>query len=324
MGLLARIFSGRDEHPPPPQPVQVLAQGGRVFALLPSGRLAAWSTKSGDLLWDAQAAGPRIAVQGDRLLDGHGVCRSVSDGQVLWESGQAGLPVSLGERLAILGWQRLWLEGEGGHHALPELDPSPELDTWLHQGRLLGIDHESRTLFWLDPQEPNITLGADGPPIRGGALFGERIVVIRERQGQSWDLELEDMEPLPRWHAQLLAVGPDCSLGVEKRSYRALDHLSSTSWSLSGDIPNAPCILRIGEVIVAETWQGLAICRPGQERPELIELPLGRRQQRPISAHRPIVQSGPQQVALAAWPPLLVDLSTGRRVPVLAPPPPAH
>lgn len=320
MGILDRIFSGRDETPPPPQPVQVIHREGVVLTLLPSGRIDAWSLDSGQHLWTAKGAGPMLAVQGQRVLDGQGVARSLMSGQVLFETGLSGLPVELGERLGVLGWHRMWAEG-GGQTPVKDLDPSPDAACIFFRDSLLIIDPGARHLQYLDPETATLDQAAKGVPITSGARIGEWVFLVREREVHRWNSALTSSEILPQRHSQqTLSVAEDCTAGISKQTLGCWDARTATLHELPGQPPTRPSLLRMGERIVCETWQGLAICGPDAP-PRHVDLPLGRRKSRPLGARVSLCSAGPERVLLASYPPQVIALDTGRRTLALALPP---
>ena len=149
MGLLDRIFSGRDETPPTPQPVQVLHHNGVVISLLPNGRIDAWALETADHLWTSQGAGPMLAVQGSRVIDGQGVVRALHTGDRLFECGLSGVAVAVGEHLAVLGWHHMWREG-ADQSQVQGLDPSPDAACFRFEDGLLIVDPGAKFLQYLN------------------------------------------------------------------------------------------------------------------------------------------------------------------------------
>lgn len=319
MGFLDRIFSGKDETPPAPMPVQVCFAEGVVLSLLPSGRIDAWDLDRKAHLWGRAGAGPMLAIQGQRVLDGQGRIWGLRDGQPLGECGLSGLPVVLGGRLGVLGWHRMWVEGQE-QKAVEDLDPSPEAKTFYFRDSLLLIDPGARALRYLDPETGALESAAKGVPIDNGALLQEGVVLVRERTLERWDLALTRSEPLaPRHTQQTLSPGEDSSVGIGTQGLELWDARTQTLTPLPGPPPTRPGVLRFGDRVVCETWQGLSICRPDAS-PQHIELPLGRRKGRPLNARVTLCAAGPKAVLLATYPPQLIDLNTGRHTALLAPP----
>ncbi|MFT5586959.1 MAG: hypothetical protein ACI9VR_004564 [Cognaticolwellia sp.] len=291
-----------------------------VLSLLPTGRIDAWALDSGDHLWTAQGAGPMLAVQGDRVLDGQGVARAIRTGAQLFESGLSGLPVALGGQLAVLGWHRMWREGEE-QRPVQALDPSPDAACFFFKSSLLIIDPGAKFVQYLDPQNGGLDQAAKGVPITSGTRIGEWIYLVREREVHRWDSALTHSEILPQCHRQqTLSVAEDCTVGISKGILGCWDGRQEALHELPGQPPTRPTLLRMGDRIVCETWQGLAICGPDAP-PRCIDLPLGRRKARPLGARAALCSAGPEHVLLAAYPPQVVNLNTGRRSLALAPPP---
>lgn len=261
-----------------------------------------------------------LAVQGDRVLDGQGVARGLRDGQVRFETGLSGLPVALGERLAVLGWHRMWREGEE-QRPIKGLDPSPDAACFFFRDSLLIIDPGAKHVQYLDPDLGALDQAAAGVPITMGACIGEQIYLVREREVHRWDSALTRSEILPPRHSQqTLSVGEDTTAGISKQVYGCWDERTQTLHPLPGQPPTRPSLLRVGERVICETWQGLAICGPDAP-PKLVDLPLGRRESRPLSARVALCAAGPEHVLLAAYPPQRIALDSGRRSQALAPPP---
>lgn len=297
-----------------------MCRDGVVLSLLPSGRIDAWSLDSGDHLWNAGGAGPMLALQGGRVLDGQGVARDLMDGRVLFESGLSGLPVALGEGLAVLGWHRMWREG-GEQVPVQDLDPSPDAACFFFRDSLLIIDPGAKHVQYLDLDAGTLDQGAKGVPITSGTRIGDWVFLVREREVHRWDSALTSSEILPQRHSQqTLSVGEDCTAGISKQTLECWDSRTETLHALPGLPPTRPTLLRLGEHIVCETWQGLAICGPDAP-PRCIDLPLGRRKSRPLGARVSLCSAGPGQVLLASYPPQVIALDTGRRSLALAPPP---
>jgi hypothetical protein len=297
-----------------------LHHSGVVLSLLPTGRIDAWSLSSGAHLWSAQGAGPMLAVQGARVLDGQGVARAVQSGERLFESGLSGLPVALGDELAVLGWHRMWREG-AEQKAVSGLDPSPDAACFFFRDSLLIIDPGAKFVRYLHPDTGVLDQAAQGAPITSGARIGDWVYLVRERKVHRWNSALTHSEILPQRHGQqCLSVGEDCTAGLTTGILGCWDERQQTLHELPGQPPTRPTLHRFGERMVCETWQGLAICGPDAP-PRCIDLPLGRRKSRPLAARTALCPAGPEHVLLAAYPPQLIDLNTGRRSLALAPPP---
>lgn len=303
-------------------PVQVCAHLGVALSLLPSGRIDAWSLDAQRHLWTAHGAGPMLAMAGERVLDGQGVIRHLRTGAVLAEAGLSGLPAVFGDKLGMLGWHRLWVEG-APQRPVQGLDPSPDARCFFLRDSLLILDPGATHLHYLHPDTGVLDSGAAGVPITSGALVGEQILLVREREVHRWDLALTRSEILPPRHRQqTLSAAEDSTMGIGVEGLECWDARTQQLHILDGPPPTRPDLLRMGERLICETWQGLAICTPSAP-PLSVELPLGRRDSRPLNARVTLCAAGPDTVLLAAYPPQVIHLDTGRRTAALALPP-AH
>ena len=261
-----------------------------------------------------------LAVQGNRVLDGQGVVRALRTGERLFESGLSGLAVVVGEHLAVLGWHHMWREGVA-QRQVQGLDPSPDAACFRFEDGLLIVDPGAKCLQYLNLLSGKLDQAAKGVPITSGTRIGEWTYLVREREVHRWDSTLTHSKILDQHHRQqTLSVANDCTVGISKGVLGCWDARRDTMHELPGPPPTRPTVLRMGERIVCETWQGLAICEPDAP-PRCIEMPLGRRKSRPLDSRVALCSAGPEHVLLAAYPPQVINLNTGRRSLALAPPP---
>ncbi len=280
MGWFKDLFIEPEVEEDPPLPVQVCVHGVIAAALWDDGQVCTWELVRGERLARFQAAGPRVALSEAGLVDGEGLVRDIQGAEIV-RLPLAGVPRWLGERVLMLGWNRLWLGLPGDRRepqAAPGLDVSGAVRVAVEGGRAAILDPSLSEPWLLDLATGGLQrLSGLSAPVQGGCWFEGRLHTVQEGELVRWDQG--SPEVLPARHGmQTLDVLPGArltTLGLDASGQGEL--VTGQRRVALGKLPSSPRLFSSGLGPVVETWSGFEL----PEGPSL-ELPRRRYGRRPV------------------------------------------
>jgi hypothetical protein len=195
------LLGGRSKRKAPPVVQHLFAAEGLFGVLYADGRVRSFRA-DGTLVHAEQVHGPRVAWDGEQLVDSqpehfHGLPFYVS-GELL-QVGKGEL--RHGERVEEAEWlmpsaQMKLVRAEDGRVAL--------LDPFMNKAIVLSDQGLSR-------------VGERALPVMDGCFEGEDLLLVREGHIERYNLAGERMDRVQPHGLQTLAVGPGASLGLDAK-----------------------------------------------------------------------------------------------------------
>ncbi len=217
MSFIDWLFGSRARKVAPPQVQHLFAAGGVGGVLYGSGRVRSWNLETGEPVHDKQVAGPRVAWDGEQLVDSQ-------------TGGFQGLPFIVGGRLLLVGKGELRFGA-----ARPPWSSVSVRAGWLQPSSLLRVAlADDGRIALLDPFLKGLALFSEGDsrvapeseglvlldmageaPVMDGCFVGAELRLVREGGLERYD-RMGNFIASERPHAmQTLAVTPEGSLGLD-------------------------------------------------------------------------------------------------------------
>lgn len=200
MSFIDWLLGGRGRKVEPPTVQHLFAAGGVGGVLYAGGRVCSWRLESGERVHDTFLAGPRVAWDGEQLIDSQ-------------PEGFHGLPFFVGDRLLQVGKGELRF----GELVVEE--------AWLQPSSLLtvAVAGDGRVAL-LDPFMGGAAVLAEGSlrriegeaPVMAGCFVGDLLHLVRDGQVERYDPQ-GCLLGIDRAHSlQTLAVSPEGTLGLDE------------------------------------------------------------------------------------------------------------
>lgn len=271
MSLIDWLLGGRSRVPEPPAVQHLFAAAGVGGVLYADGRLLSWRLDSGEPVHDTRVTGPRVAWDGEALVDSQ-------------PEGFHGLPFWVRGRLLQVGKGELRFGDRVVEQ--PWLEPSSLLSVAVSpSGRVALLDPFSNRPALLGPSGL-ARLAERELPVMGGCFDGEDLLVLREGAIERYDAA-GSLAERTRPHAlQTLVVTPGGTLGLDRDEQ--LEVLLGERQERFGPAPEAPSL---------STERGLLVSTRGGFNVDGTPVEL---------RHQGLLDTD-QGVLAASWPPSLYD-----------------